>query len=221
MSVALFDLDNTLLEGDSDYQWGQFLVQRQVVDATEYERENRRYFAQYEAGTLDIYEFARFAYRPLAEHPLEYLHALRRDFMEERIRPMIRPKALGLLSQHKERGDTLVIITSTNRFITEPIATALGVDDLIATDPEFSNGRYTGELAGIPCFQEGKVKRLQAWLKQTKHTLHDSWFYTDSHNDIPLLHQVTHPVVVNADRKLTELALERGWPSISLANATY
>lgn len=218
MSVALFDLDNTLLEGDSDYQWGRFLVERKVVDATVYERENHRFFAQYEAGTLDIYEFARFAYRPLAECPLEQLFALRAQYIEERIRPLIRPKAVDLLSQHRDSGDILVIITSTNRFVTEPIAEELGVDDLIATDPEIKDGRYTGELAGIPCFQEGKVKRLQEWLKQTDHTLDDSWFYTDSHNDIPLLQHVSHPVVVDADRKLTEIALKRGWPSISLSD---
>ncbi len=217
MSVALFDLDNTLLEGDSDYQWGQFLVERKVVDATVYERENRRFFAQYEAGTLDIYEFARFAYRPLAEHALEHLFALRANYIEERIIPLIRPKARDLLAQHRDRGNILVIITSTNRFITEPIAKQLGVDDLIATDPEFKDGRYTGELAGIPCFQEGKVKRLQQWLKQTENTLHDSWFYTDSHNDLPLLQHVSHPVVVDADGILTEIARKKGWPSISLS----
>jgi HAD superfamily hydrolase (TIGR01490 family) len=216
MSLALFDLDNTLLGGDSDYEWGRFLAEQGVVDPEDYARENRRFFQQYEAGNLDIYEYARFAYRPLAEIPLQRLRQIRQDFLEQRIRPLILPKALTLLRRHRLRGDTRVIITSTNRFITEPIAQLLEVDDLIATDPEFRGGRYTGELAGIPCFQEGKIQRLQGWLRKHRETLDGSWFYSDSHNDIPLLETVSHPVAVDPDARLAAHARARGWPALSL-----
>ncbi len=216
MSIALFDLDNTLLDGDSDYQWGRFLVDEGIVDKDFYERENRRFFDHYKAGTLDIYAFARFAYKPLADNSLQDLNRLRDLYMEQRIKPMILPKAIDLVEHHRNQGNTLVIITSTNRFITEPIASEFGVDALIATEPEFKNGRYTGELAGIPCFQNGKVTRLHHWLRETEQTLEDSWFYSDSHNDIPLLEKVTHPIAVDADEKLKQHAQNKGWPIITL-----
>jgi HAD superfamily hydrolase (TIGR01490 family) len=216
MSLAIFDLDNTLLAGDSDYEWGRFLCDQGVVDAAAYERENRRFYQQYLAGKLDIYEFARFAYKPLADNRLEDLHRWRDQFVEERIQSMILPQARALIEKHRERGDTPLIITSTNRFITEPIARALSVEHLLASEPEFVDGRYTGELTGTPCFQAGKVTRLEAWLKETGHSLDESWFYSDSHNDIPLLERVSHPVAVDADDQLTDYARERGWPIISL-----
>ena len=220
MSVALFDLDNTLLDGDSDYQWGRFLVDEGVVDGQFYEQQNRRFLEQYEAGSLDIYAFARFAYKPLAENSLEHLYRLRDRYIRERIRPMILTQAVALLERHRKLGDLLVIITSTNRFITEPIAAELGVDALIATEPEFRDGRYTGELAGIPCFQQGKVSRLRMWLEETGNHLDGSWFYSDSHNDIPLLEKVTHPVAVDADEQLREHAQKKRWPTISLRGQT-
>ncbi len=216
MSLAIFDLDNTLLAGDSDYEWGRFLVDQGVVQAATYEQENRRFYAQYKAGTLDIHEFARFAYQPLAANPLDALYRWRASFVEERIAPIILPRGRALIQQHRAQGHVPVIITSTNRFVTEPIARALEVDHLLASEPEFRQGRYTGALDGVPCFREGKITRLREWLAQTGYDLNDSWFYSDSHNDIPLLERVSHPVAVDADEILTRHASERGWPLISL-----
>lgn len=216
MTLAIFDLDNTLLAGDSDYEWGQFLVRKGIVDAETYERANQAFYEQYKAGTLDIYEFARFAFRPLTQHPLDDLKAWRAEFMRDHIEPIILPKARELLARHRERAHTLMIITATNRFVTEPIARELGVDHLLATDPEFRDGVYTGEIAGVPCFQAGKVTRLENWLAEHKEALDDSWFYSDSHNDVPLLERVDHPVAVDADVTLTQIARERGWHQMSL-----
>ncbi len=214
--LAIFDLDNTLLAGDSDYEWGRFLADRGIVEADSYERENRRFYAQYQAGTLDIYEFSRFAYKPLADNLVAELLRWRDMFMEDRIRPLILPKGRALIHQHRAAGHLPLIITSTNRFVTEPIARALGVEHLIASEPEFRNGCYTGQLAGIPCFREGKVERLEAWLKEHGCDLNGSWFYSDSYNDLPLLERVTHPIAVDADKKLIQHAHKRGWPLISL-----
>jgi len=216
MSLAIFDLDNTLLGGDSDYLWGRFLIEQGLVDGEVYERENQRFYDQYRAGTLDIYEFLAFMLRPLAETPLAELLGWRAQFMVEKIQPILLPKATELLDRHRAAGDTLLIITATNRFITEPIAERLGVPHLLATEPEFADGRYTGRSFGIPCFQQGKVERLQEWLAETGHDLAESWFYSDSHNDLPLLDQVTYPVAVDPDATLAEHAQERGWPIISL-----
>lgn len=216
MSIALFDLDNTLLAGDSDYEWGRYLVRHGVVDEAHYEQENLRFYADYKAGRLDIYAFARFAYRPLAETPLARLHELREGFIAECVRPMILPRGRQLLERHRAQRHTLIIVTATNRFVTEPIAQELGVEHLLATEPEFHEGRFTGELTGTPCFREGKVLRLQAWLAATGHELEESWFYSDSHNDLPLLEAVTHPVAVDPDAQLETLARQRGWPRISL-----
>ncbi|MFW5454169.1 HAD family hydrolase [Thioalkalivibrio sulfidiphilus] len=216
MTLAIFDLDNTLLSGDSDYEWGRFLVELGVVDAETYEAANRAFYEQYKAGTLDIREFCRFAFRPLASHDLATLEGWRSRFLAERVEPLVLPAAEALLARHRDDGDTLMIITATNRFITAPIAERLGVPHLLATEPELRDGRYTGELAGVPCFQEGKVRRLETWLKEHGETLAGSWFYSDSHNDIPLLERVDHPVVVDGDVKLTDHAQEKGWPMISL-----
>ncbi|MEJ2059134.1 MAG: HAD-IB family hydrolase [Gammaproteobacteria bacterium] len=216
MALAIFDLDHTLLQGDSDYEWGRFLVRLGVVDGETYERTNLAFYEQYKAGTLDIHEFARFAFRPLAENPVAQLQAWRVQFMEEVILSMISAGSRDLLDTHRGRGDTLLIITATNRFVTEPIARELGVDHLLATDPEFHGGRYTGRIAGVPCFREGKVTRLQQWLEEHGRNLQDSWFYSDSHNDLPLLELVDHPVAVDADEPLTRIAGERGWRTLSL-----
>jgi len=216
MSLAIFDLDNTLLGGDSDYLWGCFLVEQGVVDAEHYERENQRFYDAYHDGSLNINEFLRFALQPLAKNSLEKLQQWHQQFMQEKIKPLISAKTQSLLQKHREQGDYLLIITATNRFVTEPIAEHLGVDALLATDPEMKNGTYTGEVAGIPCFQEGKIHRLQAWLQEQPHSLENSWFYSDSHNDLPLLKVVDHPVVVDADDKLSAYAQQQGWPQISL-----
>lgn len=216
MSLAIFDLDNTLLGGDSDYLWGQFLVEQGLVDGEHYERENQRFYNDYEAGTLDIYAYQAFMLRPLTLHPLAEMLVWRERFMEEKIQPILLPKADALLHQRRENGDTLLIITATNRFITEPIADLLAVPNLLATEPECVDGRYTGRPRGIPCFQHGKVERLSEWLNTTGHDLTDSWFYSDSHNDLPLLDRVVHPVAVDPDAALAEYARQRGWPIISL-----
>jgi len=216
MSLAIFDLDNTLLGGDSDYLWGQFLVEQGLVDGEHYERENQRFYAAYEAGTLDIYQYQAFMLRPLAGRPLTELQAWRERFMEEKIQPILLPRADELLNQRRLAGDILLIITATNRFITAPIAERFGVPHLLATEPEIVDGRYTGRTVGIPCFQQGKVERLDAWLVETGGDLTDSWFYSDSHNDLPLLNRVTHPVAVDPDATLARHAQERGWPIISL-----
>lgn len=216
MALAIFDLDNTLIGGDSDYLWGKYLVDAGLVDGEYYQRENQRYYEEYRRGTLDIDEFLSFALRPLADNPLPRLLALRERFMEEKIKPILLPAAMDLLDQHRKQGHRLVIITATNRFITEPIATALGVSDLLATDPEMIAGRYTGKVAGTPTFREGKVIRLQEWLRQNAANLAGSWFYSDSHNDLPLLEMVHHPVAVDPDDTLRQHAATKGWPIISL-----
>ncbi|MFO8154512.1 MAG: HAD family hydrolase [Pseudomonadota bacterium] len=212
MSLALFDLDNTLLGGDSDHEWGQFLVDRGVVDGETYARTNDEFYADYQAGTLDIHAFLAFALKPLADHSLEQLQAWRAAFLAERIQPLILPAAEALVTEHRERGDTLVIITATHSFVTAPIAEHFGVDALLATEPEFRDGRYTGRVSGTPCFQEGKVTRLNTWLEEQGMGLRGSAFYSDSRNDIPLLERVEEPVAVDPDPALATHARDRGWP---------
>lgn len=216
MSLAIFDLDNTLLNGDSDHAWGEFLCEKGIVDADDYSRANDYFYEQYKNGGLDIFEFLNFALKPLAEIEPEELNKLHQQFMQEKIEPIILPKAEELLAKHKEQGDFLLIITATNHFVTGPIAERLGVDEIIATDPEQIDGRYTGKVAGIPCFQAGKVKRLNSWLKEQEHSLEESYFYSDSHNDLPLLERVTYPVAVNPDDILEEHANNNLWPVLDL-----
>lgn len=216
MTLAIFDLDNTLLGGDSDYLWGNYLVEKGLVDGAHYERENQRFYDEYRSGRLDIYEFLDFSLRPLAETPAALLLALREQFMREKIEPIILPAARKLLDHHRQRGHLLLIITATNQFVTAPIAAVLGVEHLLATDPEMIDGRYTGRVAGIPTFREGKVQRLTEWLQQYGHHLADAWFYSDSHNDLPLLELVTNPVAVDPDETLRVHAEAKGWPVISL-----
>ena len=216
MSLAIFDLDNTLLRGDSDHAWGTFLVERGLVDGAAYRRENERYYDQYKAGTLDIMEFLAFALAPLARFDRATLDTWHREFMQTKIEPMITASARALVAMHRARGDTLLIITATNRFITAPIAQAFGIDHLLATEPEIVNDRYTGRVAGIPCYREGKVARLQQWLTQHNETLEKSWFYSDSHNDLPLLEAVSFPVAVNPDDILREAASRHGWAVLRL-----
>ena len=219
MTLAIFDLDNTLLGGDSDYLWGRFLCEKGIVDGRSYDRENLRFYEEYKAGTLDIYEFLRFSLRPLSGHDMETLAGWHRQFMQEKIEPIMLPKANALLQKHRAQGDYLLIITATNRFVTEPIAKAFGVDELIATDPEIVNGRYSGGVSGVPCFQQGKVTRLEQWLQQTGNNLAGSYFYSDSRNDIPLLEMVEKPVAVDPDETLEDHARLKGWPIISLREA--
>jgi HAD superfamily hydrolase (TIGR01490 family) len=216
LGLAIFDLDNTLLGGDSDYLWGRFLVEQGIVDGVHYERENLRFYKEYQAGTLQIYEFLRFQLRPLAENDPERLDDWRAQFLREKIAPIILPAARALLAEHRRKGDTLMIITATNRFITGPIAAELGVEHLLATEPEMEGPRYTGRVAGVPCFREGKVERLRQWLREHARDLEGSWFYSDSHNDLPLLQMVSRPVAVDPDKVLALHAERAGWPIISL-----
>jgi len=219
MRLALFDLDNTLLACDSDYEWGQFLVDRGVLERATYEAQNRAYFDQYAAGTLDIHEYLGFALRPLAEHRPEDLARWHVQFMRERIVPAITPQARQLVRSHLGEGDLCAIITATNSFVTAPIAREFGVPHLIATEPELSGGRYTGRVAGTPCFRDGKLLRLDEWLAALGRRFADfpdSTCYSDSHNDLPLLERVRRPVAVDPDAQLAAEARKRGWPVISL-----
>ena len=217
MSLAIFDLDNTLLRGDSDHAWGEFLVEQGAVDRERFASENNRYYAAYLAGTLDIYEFLeQHQLRPLAEHDRITLERWRTEFVRTKIAPLITPAARALVDQHRARGDTLLIITATNRFITAPIAEAFNIPHLIATEPEEVNGQFTGKVTGVPSYREGKVERLSEWLNDRHESLDDSWFYSDSHNDLPLLNLVDHPVAVNADETLADYARTRGWTMIEL-----
>ncbi len=216
MALAIFDLDNTLIGGDSDHLWGEFLVRHGHVDADFYRSENDRFYQQYQQGTLDIHEWLTFQFKPLADHSMETLRAWHQQFMHEEIEPIWLPKAVELVRSHRDKGDTLLIITATNRFITEPIADKLGIPQLIATEPERINGRYSGAVAGLPSYQEGKITRLNQWLEQQLISMEGSTFYSDSHNDLPLLEHVDHPVAVDPDETLRETATKRGWPILSL-----
>jgi HAD superfamily hydrolase (TIGR01490 family) len=216
MALAIFDLDNTLLAGDSDYLWGRFLAAEGIVDGMHYERENERFYREYKDGTLDIEEFLRFSLRPLRDNPRAHLEALRERFVAELIDPIILPAARDLVETHRQAGDTLMIITATNAFVTSPIAARFGIAHLIATLPAEEHGRFTGETAGEPAFREGKVNRLDAWLAEHRRDLGGSSFYSDSHNDLPLLERVDRPVAVDPDPLLRETAVSRGWPVISL-----
>jgi len=216
MKLALFDLDNTLLAADSDYEWGEFLVNVGAVDAEAYKAENQKFYDAYLDGSLDIHAFLRFSLRPLAEHPLDKLLAWRETFVRDVIRPLVAPGAMALLDQHRAQEHELVIITATNDFITAPIAELLGVEQLIATHAGMRDGYYTGESPGIPCFQAGKITRLDAWLLGREPE--EICCYSDSHNDLPLLERADHPTAVDPDPSLRETANARGWPIITLRN---
>ena len=219
MKLTLFDLDNTLLAGDSDYEWGQFLIDRGVLSRAEYEAQNARFFEQYKAGTLDIHQYLGFALGPLAAHAPEDLARWHEAFMRERIHPMMLPRARELVARHVGAGELCAIVTATNSFVTAPIARELGVPDLVATEPERVAGRFTGRVAGTPCFREGKLARVDEWLAELGRRFEDfedSRFYSDSHNDLPLLVRVRHPVAVDPDAALAAEAARRGWPVISL-----
>ncbi len=217
MTLAIFDLDNTLIAGDSDHLWGDFLVERGLVDAVHYKATNDQFYQDYKDGRLDIHAYLRFALSPLAEHALSNLIDWRSEFLEEKIRPIMLPAAQKLLQRHRDQGHTLMIITATNDFVTGPIAESLGVDYLLATRAEMTAERYTGEIEGVPCYREGKVQRLYEWLQQhPQRSLAGSWFYSDSHNDLPLLRKVANPVAVDPDPVLQREAQEAGWPLMSL-----
>jgi len=216
MTLALFDLDNTLLSGDSDYQWGQFLVSKNLVNKEEHTARNDEFYAQYVAGTLNIHEFAAFSFETLACRTMEELAELHQQFMTESIEPIMSSKSKALIAQHKAMGHTLMVITATNSFVTRPIVEAFGIEHLIALEPKIVNGRYTTEIEGTPSFQAGKVTRLEEWLAANNQTLEGSYFYSDSHNDLPLMEQVETAIAVDPDEKLEAVARERNWDIISL-----
>lgn len=221
MRLALFDLDNTLLGGDSDHAWGEFLIEQGLVDAETHRARNDEFYRQYQEGSLEIADYVAFAAGPIAGMNPDRLRALHEQFMASQIRPMMLPASTRLLAEHRDAGDHLLIITATNRFITGPIADALGVEDLLATELETVDGVYTGKMSGIPCFQDGKVRRLEQWLDQPAArrlglTLDDSVFYSDSFNDLPLLERAGEAVAVDPDERLERTARDRGWPVISL-----
>jgi HAD superfamily hydrolase (TIGR01490 family) len=217
MRLALFDLDNTLLAGDSDFEWAQFLIEKEVLDREVYEARNRHFYEAYKAGTLDIHEFLDFQLKPLARHPRKQLDQWHVEFMHKKILPIITRKARDLIDSH--RDDARVVITATNRFVTAPIARELGIENLIATEPEEVAGEFTGRVKGVPSFREGKVERLKSWMAEHGIELdrvEQTWFYSDSLNDLPLLSLVSHPVAVDPDETLKEHALKHAWQVISL-----
>lgn len=219
MNLALFDLDNTLIAGDSDYEWGRFIVEHGLVDRAEYEDRNAAFHEQYKAGRLDILEFLAFALAPLASRPRAELDALHKAFMREKIEALMLPDALALIARHREAGDLCAVVTATNAFVTGPIVRRLAIPHLIATIPAQNGGNFTGAPRGTPAFQAGKIERVEHWLESLG--LHwgsfaQSWFYSDSHNDLPLLSQVSDPIAVDPDPRLSEYAKQAGWKVISL-----
>jgi HAD superfamily hydrolase (TIGR01490 family) len=218
-NLALFDLDNTLLAGDSDYNWSLFLISEGLLDAKMHHDRNEQFYADYKNGCLNIVEFLKFQLKPLSEHPRAFLDELHLKYMQKVIRPMMTVKAQALVNQHKAAGDLCIVITATNSFVTKPIATAYGIEHLIGSDPEIVNGQYTGGVTGVPTYKEGKVIRLNQWLEARGKKLSDfdtSYFYSDSHNDLALMQRVTNPVAVDADEILSAYAVDKAWPQISL-----
>ena len=217
MKLALFDLDNTLLDGDSDFEWAQFLIEQGVIDRELYEARNQHFYDQYKAGTLDIHEFLDFQLKPLSRHSRKVLDGWHEQFMRNKVQGMISPNAQELVAKHRDAGEVCVVITATNSFVTAPIAHAFGIEHLIATEPEQKDGEFTGAVSGVPSFREGKITRLEQWMGE--HALNwgsfeDSTFYSDSLNDLPLLGKVKHPVAVKPDATLRAHAEREGWPVI-------
>jgi HAD superfamily hydrolase (TIGR01490 family) len=216
MSLAIFDMDNTLIGGDSDYLWGEFLCDIGAVDAQFHREKNERYFQQYNLGTLDIQEYSEFAIEPLSRFSMGELTSMHAQFITEKIKPIILDKAQQLIDKHKSQGDTILVITATSRFVTEAIANLYGIDNILAIEAEIVDGCYTGKIVGIPTYASGKVDNLMLWLDEHGETLEGSSFYSDSHNDIPLLDVVDHPVAVNPNDALRAYAEDKNWPILDL-----
>lgn len=215
MPLAIFDLDNTLIGGDSDYLWGEFLCDEGIItDRESFQKMNDYFYHQYEIGELDIYAWAEFSFKVLSEHSFDKLNQLRKDFMETKIRPIFLEKAQNCIDNHKKNGDSVLVITASNTFVTQPIVEMYGIEHLLATEPEFVSGRFTGKVSGIPCFQSGKIDNLMPWLVTNNENLIGSYFYSDSHNDLPLLELVDNPVVINGDPILIAAANENGWTNL-------
>jgi HAD superfamily hydrolase (TIGR01490 family) len=219
VNLALFDLDNTLLNGDSDFEWAQFLIEQGVLDRELFEAKNLAFYEQYKAGTLNIYEFLDFQLKPLSRHARKVLNGWRDDFMQHKVRGMMTVPARELVARHRAAEHVCVIITATNSFVTSPIAREFGVEHLIATEPEEKDGEFTGCVAGVPCFREGKITRLENWFAQRGwewDSFADSFFYSDSLNDLPLLAKVNNPIAVDPDATLRKHAEQHGWRILTL-----
>ena len=215
MSLAMFDLDNTLIGGDSDYLWGEFLCEKGIIeDTASFQKMNEYFYQQYEVGKLDIYAWAEFSFKVLTEYSIDELNDFRQNFIHQKIEPIFLDKAQSCVNQHKENGDTVLVITASNTFITAPIAEMYGINHLLATEPEFKDGRFTGKVSGVPCFQSGKIDNLMPWIEKHNKNLKGSYFYSDSHNDLPLLELVDNPVAINGDPRLTSTANKNGWPNL-------
>ena len=218
MALAIFDLDNTLIAGDSDHSWGEFLVDQNIVDRQLYKKMNDKFYADYESGCLDIFAYLEFSVEPLTQFSLQELDILHQQFMRDIIEPMKLDQAETLINHHRQAGDRVLVITSTNRFIVEPICKSLGIDEIIATDLQIIDGKYTGKVDGTPTFKEGKVERFNQWLKEQNTNNEGSYFYSDSINDMPMLLEVTYPIAVDPDPALRKEAESRHWEIISLRN---
>ena len=216
MTLAIFDLDHTLLDGDSDYLWGEYMVENGIVEEAEYRQRNQVFFEDYQRGALNNEVYLEFALAPLTRYPIEQLHRWRTDYVDTWIRPIIAPGARSLLQRHREQDHELLIISATNLFITEPIAALLGVPTILSTEPEIVDNRYTGRYLGTPTYREGKVTALRQWLARTGHDLAGSYFYSDSINDLALLEIADNPVAVHPDAELEAIAVSRGWQIIDL-----
>ena len=216
MTLAIFDLDHTLINGDSDYLWGEYMVEHGIVDEQAYRQRNEVFYLEYQRGTLDNDQYLKFALEPLTRHSIEALYAWRADYVETWIKPLIAPGTPALLQKHRELGHELMIISATNLFVSEPIAQLLGVTNVLATEPEIVDDHYTGRFLGVPTYQQGKVTALRKWLVDSHHDLDGSYFYSDSLNDLALLEQVDNPIAVNPDEQLQAIARERDWKIIDL-----
>lgn len=218
MALAIFDLDNTLIAGDSDHSWGEFLVDQNIVDRQLYKKMNDKFYADYESGCLDIFAYLEFSVEPLTKFSLQELDILHQQFMRDIIEPMKLDQAETLINHHRQAGDRVLVITSTNRFIVEPICKSLGINEIIATDLQIIDGKYTGKVDGTPTFKEGKVERFNQWLKEQNTNNEGSYFYSDSINDMPMLLEVAYPIAVDPDPALRKEAESRHWEIISLRN---
>jgi HAD superfamily hydrolase (TIGR01490 family) len=216
MKLAIFDLDNTLIAGDSDCLWGEFLTEQGYVDSAAYQAGHEKFYEEYVAGTMNIYAFLEFQLEVLEKNDRAQLEEWRKKYIETKIKPIMLPKAITLIDEHRQKGHELLIITATNSFITGPIAKEFKIDNLIACEPELIDGKYTGKVSGTPSYAEGKVTRLNEWLKNQKQTFDETWFYSDSHNDIPLLKEVDHAIAVDGDETLITEAEKQNWDVISL-----
>jgi hypothetical protein len=218
--LAIFDLDDTLLHGDSDHAWGEFIIEQGLVDAEWYRTTNDNFYRDYQQGTLDIIAYQRFVLQALLPIDNTRLFALREQFVREKIQAMWCQQSLELMYQHQREGDTLIIITATNAFITEPIAALTPAVALLATLPEYQHGKLTGDITGIPSYRDGKILRLIEWINGRDMPLDQAYFYSDSFNDLPLLNEVGSPHAVNPDDRLRTFAKEQGWPVLDFAPST-